>query len=441
MTSKTTSKVSSKHNRAPYERPTQEEIKKYQNAATPAATQRNTEMWIKRLKEFQNDIGYVENIEDIQSKSQLCNILIEFIIKMRPVNKQYYSSESIYNCVSALNRYFQNHSAIAPLDLFSEPVFKPLLNVVHSKMRENEQLNSLDIKKGADPLTEDEQKQILCHSSMRGDNPEGLLRRVFFWIANLTAARGGSHINIMASDFQRRPDGGYNFIIIHEKNNQGGLNSRRKKAKQTSHEFLSYHLMNLEQLMDLAMTYQNICVYDLKMQNPTFIYGPLVILKKLMKTYDVDAQQIMAFSGHHSLAGVNAYRMPNEKQMMEVTKKAFPARSNPSIVGKSSTLNTTRSSEFTRNSPISIEVVSKEEHCKSIIGLKSTSTKEIESTKVTKRDKFKTPFKGKFRSPLIDLNKKVPSDDSQSSQNMTLDLEGMKVHITNCNVTINISKN
>ncbi|CAB4396591.1 hypothetical protein RIR_jg28616.t1 [Rhizophagus irregularis DAOM 181602=DAOM 197198] len=118
MTSKTTSKVSSKHNRAPYERPTQEEIKKYQNAATPAATQRNTEMWLKRLKEFQNDIGYVENIEDIQSKSQL---------------------------------------SIAPLDLFSEPVFKPLLNVVHSKMRE---LNGLDIKKGADPLTEDEQKQM-----------------------------------------------------------------------------------------------------------------------------------------------------------------------------------------------------------------------------------------------------------------------------------------
>ncbi|CAB5375543.1 unnamed protein product [Rhizophagus irregularis] len=366
MTSKTTSKVSSKHNRAPYERSTQEEIKKYQNAATPAATQ--------------------QNIEDIQSKSQLCNILIEFIIKMRPVNKQYYSSESIYNCVSALNRYFQNHSAIAPLDLFSEPVFKPLLNVVHSKMRENEQLNSLDIKKGADPLTEDEQKQILSF---------------------------------------KRPDGGYNFIIIHEKNNQGGLNSRRKKGKTNQPRILSYHLMNLEQLMDLAMTYQNICVYDLKMQNPTFIYGPLVILKKLMKTY----------------SGVNAYRMPNEKQMMEVTKKAFPARSNPSIVGKSSTLNTTRSSEFTRNSPISIEVVSKEEHCKSIIGLKSTSTKEIESTKVTKRDKFKTPFKGKFRSPLIDLNKKVPSDDSQSSQNMTLDLEGMKVHITNCNVTINISKN
>ncbi|PKK70756.1 hypothetical protein RhiirC2_450871 [Rhizophagus irregularis] len=46
-----------------------------------------------------------------------------------------------------------------------------------------------------------------CHSSMRGDNPEGLLRRVFFWITNLTVARGGSYINIMASDFQRRPDG------------------------------------------------------------------------------------------------------------------------------------------------------------------------------------------------------------------------------------------
>jgi len=46
MTSKTTSKVSSKHNRTPYERPTQEEIKKYQNAVTPATTQRNTEMWL-----------------------------------------------------------------------------------------------------------------------------------------------------------------------------------------------------------------------------------------------------------------------------------------------------------------------------------------------------------------------------------------------------------
>ncbi|CAB4406349.1 unnamed protein product [Rhizophagus irregularis] len=391
MTSKTTSKVST----------------------TPAATQRNTEMWLKRLKEFQNDIGYVENIEDIQSKSQLCNILIEFIIKMRPVNKQYYSLESIYNCMSALNRYFQNHSAIAPLDLFSEPVFKPLLSVIHSKIRENEQLNSLDIKKDADPLTEDEQKQILCHSSMRGDNPEGLLRRVFFWIANLTATRGGSHINIMASDFQRQPDGGYNFIIIHEKNNQGGLNSRRKKGKTNQPRISIIPSDEFGTTNGPCHDISKYLRYDLKMQNPTFIYSPLVILKNL-NNQDVDAQQIMAFSGHHSLAGVNAYRMPNEKQMME---------------------NITRSSEFTRNS------LKVQEHYESIIGLKSTSTKEIESTKVTKRDKFKTPFKGKFSSPLIDLNKKVPSDDSQSSQNMTLDLEGMKVHIINCNVTINISKN
>ena len=106
ITSKTTSKVSNKYNKTPYERPIQEEIKKYQNAATPATTQRNTEMWLNRLKEFQNDIGYIENIEDIQSKS----------------------------------------------DLFSEPVFKPLLNVMHSKMHESEQLSSLDIKKGADKM-------------------------------------------------------------------------------------------------------------------------------------------------------------------------------------------------------------------------------------------------------------------------------------------------
>ncbi|GBC36340.2 zinc finger MYM-type protein 2-like [Rhizophagus irregularis DAOM 181602=DAOM 197198] len=282
---------------------------------------------------------------------------------------------------------------------------------------------------------------------------------------------------------------GYNFIIIHEKNNQGGLNSRRKKGKTNQprisvippdefgttngscHDISKYLRLRPE---NAEPNFYLRPISDIKKINEDLWYFPLHLgrdkLNQMLKTIatetgidtvnkkisnhstrksaiqnlnnqDVDAQQIMAFSGHHSLAGVNAYRMPNEKQMMEVTKKAFPAQSNPSIVGKSSTLNTTRSSEFTRNSPISIKVVSKEEHCESIIGLKSTSTKEIESTKVTKRDKFKTTFKGKFRSPLIDLNKKVPSDDSQSSQNMTLDLEGMKVHITNCNVSINISKN
>ncbi|GES86321.1 hypothetical protein RCL_jg18437.t1 [Rhizophagus clarus] len=126
MTSKISSKISSKHNRILYKKPTQEEIKKYQNAATLTTTQCNTKMWLKRLKEFQDDTGYAENIEDIQSKSQF-----------------------------SLNRYFQNHSATAPLDLFSEPVFKPLLNVVYFKMRENERLNSLNVKKNADPLTDD----------------------------------------------------------------------------------------------------------------------------------------------------------------------------------------------------------------------------------------------------------------------------------------------
>ncbi|GBC06154.1 hypothetical protein RclHR1_06660007 [Rhizophagus clarus] len=93
-------------------------------------------------------------------------------------------------------------------------------------------------------------------------------------------------------------------------------------------------------------------------------------------------------------SGVNAYQVPNEKQMMEITKKAFSAQSNLFIIGKSNTLNKTRSSEFKMDSPISIEVISKEECCESIIGLKS-ATKEIKDMSF---------FKNEFTNQLYSLS-------------------------------------
>ena len=63
------------------------------------------------------------------------------------------------------------------------------------------------------------------------------------------------------------------------------------------------------------------------------------------------------------------------------------------------------------------------------------TTNEVGS-KAFKHHKFKP-----FRSPLKDLNNKGPSNSQSSSQNVVLDLEGMKMHISNCNVTININKN
>ncbi|GES86320.1 hypothetical protein GLOIN_2v1567919 [Rhizophagus clarus] len=104
-------------------------------------------------------------------------------------------------------------------------------------------------------------------------------------------------------------------------------------------------------------------------------------------------------------SGVNAYQVPNEKQMMEITKKAFSAQSNLFIIGKSNTLNKTRSSEFKMDSPISIEVISKEECCESIIGLKS-ATKEIK----VKLEEMKE------KRMVIVINTKDPSDEKFRSK-------------------------
>ncbi|KAF0551117.1 zinc finger mym-type protein 2-like [Gigaspora margarita] len=68
--------------------------------------------------------------------------------------------------------------------------------------------------------------EFVVTSQLDRDTPIGLFRQIFLWIGCCAAKRGGSYLDIMASHFEERQDGGFNLLTIHDKTHKGGYYHR-----------------------------------------------------------------------------------------------------------------------------------------------------------------------------------------------------------------------
>ena len=87
-----------------------------------------------------------------------------------------------------------------PVEILNPKVYFDLNATVNGKLK-NLTAKGLGERAGSDGLTLQEVEQILSHHTMQCNNPEGLLRRIFFYNSILLALRGGEHHDLRIDNF------------------------------------------------------------------------------------------------------------------------------------------------------------------------------------------------------------------------------------------------
>ncbi|CAG8633588.1 44596_t:CDS:2 [Gigaspora margarita] len=153
-------------------------------------------LWITQFEEYVKDTQPDLNINQISDKRMLAILVSEFVVVIKKHDKSEFKADSLYNGICAINRYFiEKFKEIGPFNLH---------DILHSRMQELEEI----------------------HNGAYQDTPIGLFRQIILWIGCCAAKRGGSYLDIMASHFEERQDGGFNLLTIHDKTHKGGYYHR-----------------------------------------------------------------------------------------------------------------------------------------------------------------------------------------------------------------------
>ncbi|CAG8507388.1 45835_t:CDS:2, partial [Gigaspora margarita] len=284
-----------------------EKLQSYVKNSVPANTQKSTDAWAKRFKEYVNHTHPEVNLETLQDKVTAASLLSEFIVQARIQNNTEYASDSLYVGVCAINRYFQTTFKHEPINIHNDFEFKKFREILDGRMKELEESSTY---KGADPLTEEEMTFIFDHPQLSRGNPKDLLYR-----------QGGAYHKLKLKDFTLREDGGYGLFTVHDKTHQGGyFNHRRahEKAQDQSHIIPPHEPNEIGPIAEMNLLYQNGQL--MQMRNFFFLSGFMKEICTLTGIDCVDVQAGMSITKHRTIEAYNMYRSQNEQQRVTIAK-------------------------------------------------------------------------------------------------------------------------
>ncbi|CAG8720255.1 36216_t:CDS:2, partial [Racocetra persica] len=200
--------------------PSNDQLAALAKGCVPKNTIKNTEGWINIIKQWRSDINYNEPLES-QDKKMIELQVSQFLCGVTTKQDQFYLQTSLKNALSAINRHFQNIKPGWRYNLHNKNDFPDLYARFDGLLKDMKK-KGLGESKSTDGLTTEEIWHILNHEILDPNTLLGLLKRVFFWISILGAARGSEHANLHVSQVVDTSDG----IILkkaQQKNNQGGI--------------------------------------------------------------------------------------------------------------------------------------------------------------------------------------------------------------------------
>ncbi|CAG8664263.1 18038_t:CDS:2, partial [Cetraspora pellucida] len=113
---------------------------------------------------------------------------------------------SIRSCLAAIWWHLNTCSVMKkPVDILNSKVYFDLNQVINKKLKTLSVIR-LGKKNRADGLMLNEVDQILEHSIMQRNTPEGLLQQVFFYNAILLALHRGEHYSFQINSFVKQFD-------------------------------------------------------------------------------------------------------------------------------------------------------------------------------------------------------------------------------------------
>ncbi|CAG8829458.1 24435_t:CDS:2, partial [Gigaspora margarita] len=134
-------------------------------------TKKNTDNWVRVLKEYRFLVNLNYDITTILEMTQLEHELIQFFLGLRCKDIKLYSPKSIYNCYCTIACYLKDNSLIYPRpNLFDETCYGILLKSLDGKIKKIQNLNPRSANK-SDSLSFEEVCYILNHDELfyKGD--------------------------------------------------------------------------------------------------------------------------------------------------------------------------------------------------------------------------------------------------------------------------------
>ncbi|CAG8603450.1 15724_t:CDS:2, partial [Racocetra fulgida] len=186
----------------------------------PENTIKNTERWIKIMNQWRLDVNYNEPLESL-NKEIIELQVSQFLCGVTPKKGGSYSRTSLKNALSAISRHLQDVKPGWKYNLHNKNDFPDLYAQFDGLLKDMKK-KGLGESKSTDSLTTEEIRHILNHEVLDPNTPLGLLKRVFFWISILGAARGGEHVNLHLQQIVDMPNG-IIFRKNQQKNDQGGI--------------------------------------------------------------------------------------------------------------------------------------------------------------------------------------------------------------------------
>ncbi|CAG8594568.1 1194_t:CDS:2, partial [Acaulospora morrowiae] len=166
-----------------YSKPTTAELEKIQKNRIPQNTIKCTNKWVKIMNAWQNhvNVGYNYTLESVTSKSQLEKEVCEFICGVHTLKGDYYSQSSLKNVVASISQHLCDAKSNWQYNLLNKSDFPNIFATLDRMLKEMKKLEIGTIK-SYDGITTEELKLILYYKELSPNNPEDLLRHVFFWV-------------------------------------------------------------------------------------------------------------------------------------------------------------------------------------------------------------------------------------------------------------------
>jgi len=223
-----------------------EELDAFKEGECPANTAKNTEWALKNFEEWRkarNGKYSTEqcppNVLASQDFDELCDWLCKFVAETRKADGSQYTPRSLKMLLSAIQRHLRKINPKIQINIFQDPVFRPLKNVCDSVFK---RLHSSGIGteiKSTPVLSRNDEDVLWDTGVMSFDNPAGLLNAVFFYNGKNFCLRGGvEHRGLKISQLQREVENingkmvaCYVYTECGSKNNQGGFASLEQTNK------------------------------------------------------------------------------------------------------------------------------------------------------------------------------------------------------------------
>ena len=227
-----------------------EELDAFKEGECPANTMKNTEWALKNFEEWRvarNRRYSSEHCppEVLASKNfeEICEWLCKYVAETRKADSSQYTPRSFKMLLSAIQRHLRKINPKIQINIFQDPVFRPLKNVCDSVFR---RLHSSGIgtETKTTPVLSKSDEDVLWDSGVINlDNPTGLLNAVFFYNGKNFCLRGGlEHRSLKLSQIKRQMDNVNGKVVAcyvyterGSKNNEGGfasLNQTNKVVRQ-----------------------------------------------------------------------------------------------------------------------------------------------------------------------------------------------------------------